>query len=259
MTSVAIIGCGGMGVRHAQAFKQCGAQVAWAVDVVEGRAAELSCQLNGEARPETDYREALRDAQVEAVDICLPHNLHEPVALAAAQAGKHVLCEKPLAATLEEADRMIETCQKARVVLMVAENERFSPLALKVRLLLDQGVIGKPALFLMTRQCYLTPFVPGRPALVPERQSGGGRDDDVGRGARFQHGPAADRRRAKRVQLARPAAFPRNGRRRYQRGPGSFQEWGGRFLRAKFRDEKPGHGGRPGNSHPAYRWRAGQY
>ena len=175
MTSVAMIGCGWAGVRHAQAFRQCGARVAWAVDVVESRAAELRRQLNGEARSATDYQEALRDPQVDAVDICLPHDLHEPVALAAAQAGKHILCEKPLAATLEEADRMIAACEKAGVVLMIAENERFSPLALKVRQLLDHGVIGKPALFLMTRQCYLTrSFLEDRRWFLNAKMAAGG-------------------------------------------------------------------------------------
>jgi len=155
MDRVAIIGCGWAGMRHAQAFKRCGASVTWAVDLVERRAAELSRQLNVEARLATDYQEALRDPAVDAVDICLPHDLHEAVALAAAKAGKHILCEKPMAATLEEADRMIAACEKAGVVLMIAENVYFSSLFLKVRQLLDQGLIGKPALLLMTRQCYL--------------------------------------------------------------------------------------------------------
>jgi predicted dehydrogenase len=175
MTSVAMIGCGWAGVRHAQAFKQCGVRVAWAVDVIESRAAELRRQLNSEGRLATDYQEALRDPQVDAVDICLPHDLHEPVALAAAQAGKHILCEKPVAATLEEADRMIAACEKAGVVLMVAENETFSPLVLKVRQLLDQGVIGKPALFLMTRQCYLTrSFLDDRRWFLNAKAAAGG-------------------------------------------------------------------------------------
>ncbi|MGD0006598.1 MAG: Gfo/Idh/MocA family oxidoreductase, partial [Anaerolineaceae bacterium] len=175
MTSVAIIGCGCAGVRHAQAFKQCGARVAWAVDVVEWRATELRRQFNGEPRLAADYQEALRDPQVDAVDICLPHDLHETVALAAAQAGKHILCEKPIAATLEEADRMIAACEKAGVVLMIAENELYNPLVLKVRQLLDQGVIGKPALFLMTRQCYLTrSFLEDRRWFLNAKAAAGG-------------------------------------------------------------------------------------
>jgi predicted dehydrogenase len=103
----------------------------------------------------TDYRQALGDPQVDAVDICLPHNLHAPVAVEASQAGKHVLCEKPIAATLAGADQMIEAAERAGVVLMVAENVRFNALYLRVRDLLRDGAIGRPALIQMTRQCYL--------------------------------------------------------------------------------------------------------
>jgi predicted dehydrogenase len=99
---------------------------------------------------------ALDDPSVDAIDICLPHNLHAPVAVAAAQAGKHILCEKPLADSLDAADRMIAAARDAGVLLMVAENVRFDPLYQQIRTLLDAGAIGRPALIQMTRECYLT-------------------------------------------------------------------------------------------------------
>jgi predicted dehydrogenase len=102
-----------------------------------------------------DYRRALADAQVDAVAVCLPHNLHASVAVEAAQAGKHVLCEKPIAATLVEADRMIAAAERAAVTLMVAENVRFDPLLLKVQTLLKEGATGQPALVQVTQECYL--------------------------------------------------------------------------------------------------------
>ncbi len=170
----AIIGCGWAGGRHAQAFQQCGIQVVWAVDTIDARAKSVAQAFPG-ARISRDFREALRDPQVEAVDICLPHHLHAPVALEAARAGKHILCEKPLAATLEEADQMIEAAQRAGVVLMVAENVRFSPVYQKVRELLDQGVIGRPALIQMTRQCYLArSFLEERQWFLDARAAAGG-------------------------------------------------------------------------------------
>ena len=109
----------------------------------------------GATRVTTDYHMALDDPAVDAVDICLPHNLHAAVAVAAAQAGKHILCEKPMAGTLDEADRMIAAAQAAGVILMIAENVHFDPLVRKVRALLDAGAIGRPALIQMTRECYL--------------------------------------------------------------------------------------------------------
>jgi predicted dehydrogenase len=134
---------------------QCGAIVRWAIDSDQGRAAALP-GLREDARAATDYHVALADPAVAAVTICLPHNLHAPVAVEAALAGKHVLCEKPLADSLEAADRMIATAEQAGVTLMVAENERFSPLFHKVRELLAEGVIGQIALVQMTREVYTT-------------------------------------------------------------------------------------------------------
>jgi len=152
---VAIIGCGWAGARHAQAYKGCEAEVRWAADLDRERAKSLGAIQEG-IRTTTEYREALDDPDVDAVDICLPHYLHAPVAVEAAEASKHVLCEKPMAASLEGADRMIEAAEQAGVVLVIAENVRFNSLFHKIRDLLQDGVIGQPALIQITRQCYLT-------------------------------------------------------------------------------------------------------
>lgn len=152
---VAVVGCGWAGVRHAQAFRRQGAAVRWAVDTQHERAVTLAA-AHVATRVAADYQRALDDPEVSAVDLCLPHHLHAPVAVAAAQAGKHILCEKPLAASLAEADQMIAAAQDAGVLLMVAENVRFEPLYQQIRALLDADVIGRPALIQMTRECYLT-------------------------------------------------------------------------------------------------------
>jgi predicted dehydrogenase len=175
---IAIIGCGWAGTRHARAFAACGSVVRWAVDLDRRRAdalKESSRGTHGEIFTTTDYRAALNDPDVDAVDICLPHNLHASVAVEATQAGKHVLCEKPIAATLEEADRMIEAAERAGVTLMIAENERFSPLYHKVRDLVQADVIGRPALLQMTRECYLTrSFMEERPWFLDAKAAAGG-------------------------------------------------------------------------------------
>ena len=152
---VGIIGCGWAGARHARAFEQCGAELRWLVDLEPQRVKALRGGRAG-ARVSADYHEALADPEAEAVVICLPHHLHAPVAIEATQAGKHVLCEKPIAHTLDAADRMIEAADRAGVTLMIAENERFSPLNHKLCELLREGVIGRPALLQVTRECYLT-------------------------------------------------------------------------------------------------------
>jgi predicted dehydrogenase len=172
--SVGIIGCGWAGVRHAKAFVNQGASVAWAVDVSMGRAKAVGGLQVG-TRVSADYREALRDPALDAVDICLPHNLHALMTIEAVRNGKHVLCEKPLAVTLPDADRMIAASEKAGVILMVAENEVFSPLYLRIKRLVDSGAIGAPALVQMTRGCYFEQsFKKERPWFLDEKAVGGG-------------------------------------------------------------------------------------
>ena len=92
----------------------------------------------------TDYHRLLKDAEVEAVDIVLPHNLHAQVAIAAANAKKHILVEKPISRTLEEADAMIAAAKKNRVKLSVAEDRRYNAHWALAKQLIDEGKIGEP-------------------------------------------------------------------------------------------------------------------
>ena len=83
--------------------------------------AEEFARRHGIPRAYTDYRELLRDPAVELVSITAPNRLHAQMTIDAAAAGKHVVCEKPLCVTLEEADAMIEACARANVLLLYAE------------------------------------------------------------------------------------------------------------------------------------------
>jgi predicted dehydrogenase len=175
---IAVVGCGWAGARHVRAFAACGAEVRWAVDVDADRAGLLKESL-GEAgrvvRTGADYGEALGDDVVDAVVICLPHALHAPLAVESAEAGKHVLCEKPMACSLAEADRMIAAADSAGVILMIAENVRFSPLLHRVRDMLHEGAIGRPALIQVTRQaCLARSFLNERRWFLDARAAGGG-------------------------------------------------------------------------------------
>src|SRR3954451_21679718 len=171
---IAIIGCGWAGRHHARAFAAQGATVCWAVDHALERAEAVAHAYPG-ALTTNDYNVALADARVDAVAICLPHDLHAPTAIAAAQAGKHVLVEKPLAATLEEADQMIAAAAAAQRYLMVAENVRFDPLYHRVAEMLRAGLIGSPALAKVTRQAYLVQsFLTERPWFLDVKAAAGG-------------------------------------------------------------------------------------
>jgi len=91
-----------------------------------------------------DYRELLDSKLVQAVSVCVPTRLHSQIVVDAAKTGVHVLCEKPLATNLDEADKMLEATAKNRVKFSVDLNLRFLPNHRKVRDYIRQGRIGKP-------------------------------------------------------------------------------------------------------------------
>ena len=89
-----------------------------------------------------DHKKIINRKDIDIVDLVLPHNLHTPIAVEAAEAEKHIMVEKPVANTLEEVDTMLETAEKARVKLMVSEFWRFCPIHKKVKKAIDKGYIG---------------------------------------------------------------------------------------------------------------------
>ncbi len=93
-----------------------------------------------------DYHEILRMPEIEMVLLALPNDLHCQATLDAAACGKHVVCEKPLCRTLEQADNMIEACRKAGVYLFYAEELLFAPKYVRARQLAEEGALGEPFL-----------------------------------------------------------------------------------------------------------------
>jgi predicted dehydrogenase len=125
-----------------------GIQVSEASEVVAiasrsaAKSADAAAEL-GIPRSHGSYEALLSDPEVEAVYIPLPNHLHEEWTVAAAAAGKHVLCEKPLAMTSEQARHMVEVCAAARVKLMEAFMYRLHPMWHMVRRMVDEGRIGE--------------------------------------------------------------------------------------------------------------------
>jgi predicted dehydrogenase len=143
---IGLIGCGGISRAHARGYRNLGDSEARVVvtcdearELAEERARETACETVA-----TDWRAVLDRKDVDAVDLCLPHDLHADVAVAAAHAGKHVLVEKPLATTLADADRMIRAAHDADVRLMCAFCERFDPQHIVVKRVVDEGWLGTP-------------------------------------------------------------------------------------------------------------------
>ena len=138
--ALVIIGCGWIARRHATAARALGLPVVFASrDAARARA--YAREFGGVAAYGS-YDEALRHEGTRGAIICTPHDRHVADVLAAIAAGHHVLVEKPIACTLDEADRMIAASARAGRVLMVAENFRFMPGFRAVRRLIDDGALG---------------------------------------------------------------------------------------------------------------------
>jgi predicted dehydrogenase len=143
--------------------------------------AEEFARRFGARRWHADWRDLMRDDGIDAVYIATPVSLHAPMAIAAAAAGKHVLCEKPMALDVDECDRMIACAESAGVKLGVAYYRPFYPIVQRVRELLAQGAIGAPVMAqLNSFECFDPPRGHPRSWLLDPATSGGGPMFDFG-------------------------------------------------------------------------------
>jgi predicted dehydrogenase len=139
-----MIGCGmGASCLYGPYFKylENGECVA-VMDIDPARAREIQI-LTGCPKVYTQLEPMLEDKDIDAVMILTPTNLHVQQVELAAQAGKHVYCEKPMARTIEEADRMIDACAHNKVKLQVAFMKRFNPSFLRAKEIIDSGRLGE--------------------------------------------------------------------------------------------------------------------
>ena len=172
VTRVAILGCGSVARGHVTGWREAGADVVLAVDADEPRARAFAHEVEIEETAGA-WDAALDRKDITIVDICLPHALHAPAAIAAAQAGKHVFVEKPIATTLEEADRMIAAAEHTAVLLMVRHNHRFMPVRRSAKRIIENGGIGEP--YLLRSTCIASPeYILARPWYGQTQQGHGG-------------------------------------------------------------------------------------
>jgi len=149
--NVGLIGGGFMGKAHSLAYAAM-PMFFWPAPALPYRKtiAELNIDVAREAAVRygfaegvSDWRRIIEDPDIQVVDIATPNDSHAEIAIAAAEAGKHILCEKPLATSSEEAKRMLDAVRKAGVVNMVAFNYRRTPAIALARKLIEEGRIGK--------------------------------------------------------------------------------------------------------------------
>jgi predicted dehydrogenase len=152
---IGLIGAGGISRAHIPGYLQCQdrALITAIAEPREEAAHAAQQAMGGEIY--ADWRDLLDRADVDAVDICLPHDLHAPVAVAAAECGKHILVEKPIARDLREADAMIAAAERAGVKLMVCHDRRFHPAFAKIKEVIDSGVLGRLLLLRLDHNQYI--------------------------------------------------------------------------------------------------------
>ncbi|MFW5867209.1 MAG: Gfo/Idh/MocA family protein [Armatimonadota bacterium] len=137
------IGCGGIASGHLPAYRDVEGIETIGVCDIDEQAASNRAEEFDVPNVYTDWRELLDDERVDAVSVLLPHHLHRDVTVAAAEAGKHVLCEKPMATSLAEVDEMITAADEAGVVLMIGQILRFRAANARARELIREGAVGE--------------------------------------------------------------------------------------------------------------------
>lgn len=141
--SVSIVGAGQIGQTHAESFCALGdlAKIVSVVDLDENRGRKLAEKVN--AKYISDYHHMLTE-KPDLVVICLPHHLHKEVGIATAQAGCHMLMEKPIANTLEDAVEIVSQCKRNHVFMAVSFAHRYRLEFQQAKRLISEGFVGKP-------------------------------------------------------------------------------------------------------------------
>jgi predicted dehydrogenase len=177
-----------MGKAHSNAYRQVRAFFEPRLDPVmkvicgrDANATRAAADKYGWQEAATDWREVVARPDIDLVDICTPGDTHHEIAIAAAEAGKTVFCEKPLANTVAEAEAMLAAVQRHGVVHMVCHNYRRVPAIVLAKRLIDAGEIGEIRHF---RGTYLQDWIvdPGFPLLwrLLKERAGSGALGDIG-------------------------------------------------------------------------------
>ena len=187
--TIGMIGYGGIGRVHGMAYRSLPFHYGLAADAVriggvattrpesaQAAAAELGCDFWT-----ADYHELLARPEIEAVDICVPNHLHADIVVAAAAAGKHIYCEKPLAMNVAEGQQMVAAAARAGVKTQMTFNFRFYPAVLRARQLIDAGFLGR--IFSFRGRYYRSSYIdPHKPISWRQQKAiaGGGALFDIG-------------------------------------------------------------------------------
>lgn len=150
-----LIGCGGIAHQHHVGFESVAdrAPLTAVADIDKANRAWFAERVPGLAEFD-DFNDMIANANIDAVDICLPHHLHFPAIMAAIKAGKDWICEKPLCLNLDEARQIDQAMTKTNLIGMSAHNQVFLPTLCEAKRLIDAGQIGKPYM-IISQDCFI--------------------------------------------------------------------------------------------------------
>ncbi|MFI3207014.1 MAG: Gfo/Idh/MocA family oxidoreductase [Clostridia bacterium] len=180
---IGFVGCGGIAIgKHLPAMRAKKDEVDLVAfcDIIEERAVEMCKQFATveDAKVYTDYKEMLKDETIDAIHVLTPNNSHCEITVASLESGKHVLCEKPMSATTEEAQKMLDARDKSGKLLTIGYQYRHFPVNALLKKVVSDGLIGDPyyieASYLRRRG------VPTWGVFIDKSKQGGGPNIDIG-------------------------------------------------------------------------------
>lgn len=178
---VGVIGCGGIAFgKHLPALqKQVLADIVAFCDIEEDRAAKAAAEYGtDDAKVYTDYRKLLEDTSIDVVHVCTPNDSHAEISIAALESGKHVMCEKPMAKTSEEARAMVEAAKRTGKKLTIGYQNRFRDDSMYLKEFVDAGGLGE--IYYAKAHALRRRAVPTWGVFLDEEKQGGGPLIDIG-------------------------------------------------------------------------------
>ncbi len=175
---VGVVGAGGIGRYHIDGWKKIHDVVVYGIsDVSQQYLDEVSKKYEIPVAVK-DYKKLIDIEEIDIIDICTPNAFHYPVTIAALKNGKHVICEKPLATSSKDVEKMIQVAKENKRKLMAAQNQRFTQTGKMTKAMIDQGIFGE----IYFAQCYAVRRreLPPRDTFIKKELSGGGPMFDIG-------------------------------------------------------------------------------
>lgn len=178
---IGIIGCGGIAVtKHLPSLSKLEqVELAAFCDIIAEKAEKAKTEYGGEdSKVYEDYRELLEDQKIDVIHVCTPNSSHAEITIAALEAGKHVMCEKPMAKTSVEAKAMVDAAKRTGKKLTIGYNNRFRPDSLHLKAVCEQGDLGD--IYFAKAHAIRRRAVPTWGVFLDEEKQGGGPLIDIG-------------------------------------------------------------------------------